>query len=239
MTFLGDRLESTFGILYRGTSWNSLFYADDVCLICYSKAHARLLLKICGTFEKEGYVKWNASKSVVLELSTLRNPKIPDFSEFFLNGEKLPQARTAKYLGYLVNVHLNDNDMIMRQTRRLNALKNNLSSALPLDKLEDFRLKELASAYNGIYCLPVFSEYTQHTWSKLKTAHRNFVMEVTQFKQRSPELWDPENGIYENSNTNVYGRLGLKKFDEIVEQQRQKFMFGRYQNYLNGLNIPA
>ena len=130
-------------------------------------------------------------------------------------------------------------ELFQKQTRRINAIKNTLSTAVPLSLLEDGRLKELASAYSGVYCLPTYSDYTQANWKKLKAAHGRLMCEVTQFKERDADHWDPENGIFENYNRHVYGRLGLKTFDQMVEDQRVKFQNVRYNGYLNSISDAA
>jgi hypothetical protein len=234
MSFLNDRLDQLPGIVYQELIWNSLFYADDVVLICHNYAHAKQLLKACEDFEIEGFVKWNASKSVVVELSTKRKQIIPSTSSLTLNGVNLPQSLTAKYLGYMCNSRLTDDDMIQRQTRRLNALKNNISTQIPLDLLVDQRLREIACAYSGIYCLSIFDNYTVKTWSKLKAAHGRMIGEFTQFKDRDKVHWDPENGLFDNRNRIVYGRLRIKTFDTMVNNIKVGFE-NRFEEYIRGV----
>ena len=134
----------------------------------------------------------------------------------------------------MLNQNLNDHTSIERQARRLYALANNIDSALPLNLLDDKRLKDIACAYGNIYMLPVFTKYTKAILSKLSTAHRYFIMKITQFKNRDPEHWDPDNRIYEARNRFIYGRLKIKTFDTMLINQQVKFA-KRYDSFLESI----
>lgn len=115
MNFLNVRLAQEGGIQFNESLWNSLFYADDVILICQSKAQAQRLLKICQSFEIDGYLSWNSDKTVVLQLTDSRYPEeIVSKSGLFLNGQELDLHEKGKYLGYMVNRKLDDHDMLER-----------------------------------------------------------------------------------------------------------------------------
>ena len=78
-------------------------------------------------------------------------------------------------------------------------------------------------AYGGIYMLPVLTSSTQAVFKELKTAHRYLVAELTQYYQRSPEHWDPQNGKYERGNRYMYGRLKIRAVDTMLCNQIFRF----------------
>ena len=231
MKILADDLKLVAGVKFNKSSWNSLFYADDVLLIGLNTTHLQRMLNLCEDFERNGFVQWNASKSVILKLTSKRSFIPPKYSIFQLNNAALMHKSNHRYLGYMLNQKMNDETTIERQSRRLYALANNISSALPLNLLGDNRLKSLASAYGGIYMLPVFTSYTKKIFSKLSTAHRYFVAKITQFYNRDPDHWDPDNNVYEAKNRHIYGRLRIKTFDTMCSNQRINFM-NRYDSFL-------
>ena len=234
MNILNVELEKCEGLDFNGLKWNSLFYADDVTLIGLNKRHLQKMLDICQKFENDGYVTWNATKSVVLSLTTKKfnRPKPDEFSEFILNSQRLPLKGDAKLLGYRINQRLDDSDMINYQSRRLYALTNNISRSIPLHLLDDSRLRKIICAYTNIFMFAILGNCTKALWQKLKTAHRFSVMTFSQFKFRDKKNWDPDHNIYCSSNHNVYGRLNLKLFDDRHTELVNKFN-SRYELYLN------
>lgn len=233
MNFLNVRLAQEGGIQFNESLWNSLFYADDVILICQSKAQAQRLLRICQSFEIDGYLSWNSDKTVVLQMTDQRLPEpIVGKSGLYLNGKELDLHEKGKYLGYMLNRKLDDHDMIDRLACRLNSCGHALKLGLPLDLLEKPRLKSLANAYGGVYLLPVLDSYSQKYFQKLTTAHRNFTLKVSQIREKDPG-WNPEEGIFRVfTNTELYQYLDTKQVSEMQEEQCENFNL-QYQLYLN------
>ena len=98
------------------------------------------------------------------------------------------------------------------------------------------RLKSLASAYGGVYLLPVLDNYTEKYYSKLKTAHRNFTLKLSQIREKDPN-WDPEKGLFRVfTNTELYDYIGTKQVAEMQEEQSENFNL-QYQMYLNEIRI--
>jgi hypothetical protein len=224
MAILADRLQFSPGINLFNRSWNSLFYADDVLLLGMSYAHVQSLLSICEQFQTEGYIKWNASKTAVIELTKRKILTPPEYSSLWLNGEKLLRKTETPYLGYIINQNFNDDSMINKQCRRLYCISNNLQRSLPLHLLSNSRLKKLVCAYGNIYMLPLLNNTsTLKIQAKLKKAHRDFVMYVTLFKERNPDLWDPNRGLFNDKSRFVYGNLSIKSFDTMVCNQKLNF----------------
>ena len=224
MDILNEKLLEKPGIHVLGAIWNALFYADDVLLIARNHAHAQILLNCCEWFQKEGFIRWNASKTKVVYLTDDRRiVNVPTESDLRLDGKNLERKICIRWLGYLLNHRLTDDDMIRRQACRLYALTNNIKTEIPLDLLEDDMLRKMTYAYGGIYMLPVLTSSTQAVFKELKTAHRYLVAELTQYYQRSPEHWDPLNGKYERGNRYMYGRLKIRAVDTMLSNQIFRF----------------
>ena len=182
--------------------------------------------------------------------SDLKLKYVPEKSTLTLNGLKLDRVQNVRWLGYILNHTLTDDDHIHRQSIRLNALTNNLKKELPLDLINDDMLRKLAYAYGNTYLLPCVRDTTATNLQVLKKAHRNFVAEITQYYQRSKTTyanksyydpvtntdkpfpyWDPDNGHYERGNRYLYGRLRVCTVDTMLHNQTQKFE-KRYVDYI-------
>lgn len=224
MTILNVRLSELKGIEFNGQNWNALMYADDVALVLVDKEAAQKALNVCEQFEKDGFLKWNAGKTVVLELTTSKRlESTRQNTGLYLNGQELEGKAKGKYLGYIVNRQVNDHDHIDRLVTRLNTLSHSLSNNLPLDLLDEKRLSEIINAYGGNYLLPVLDTYTKKAFSKLTTAHRNFVIKIAQIKKRYPHIWNKENNIYNIPNRYVYGIANTKQVQTAKEGQQIRF----------------
>ena len=112
----------------------------------------------------------------------------------------------------MLNHFLTDSDHIQRQACRLFALTHTLSKDLPLWLLDDVWLRKLISAYGTVYLLPVLNSCTKKEFQKLKSAHRYFVEKVSQFRKRDRDF-NPEENVWNNTNSNIYGRLDLRKLE--------------------------
>lgn len=236
MSILDDRLKKVPGRMLFGLLWNALFYADDVILIGLNLAHAQLLLRICEGFEADGYIKWNSLKTRVMYLTQSNRLKtIPRLSLLFLKGKQLERCICFKYLGYVLNHRVTDDDSILRQARRLYAITNNILADLPLHLLDNSRLRKIATAYSNVYLLPVLSDSTHKSWQKLKTAHRYFVANVTQFYKRAKSYWNPDLGIYNAKNRYIYGRLRVPTLDTMVFNQKFRFS-QRFSKYISSIS---
>jgi len=234
MNILNEQLNKVRGIEYNGLSWNSLFYADDVCLIGVGKVHLQQLLTICESFETNGFVKWNASKSVIISLTSKKYFKPLELSDFVLNGENLIQKSCSRYLGYETNQRLDDSDHIQRQSNRLYAVTNNIERSIPLRLLDDSRLRKIINAYGCIYMLGTMDNYTKKVWQKLKNAHRYLTEVISQFRNRS-EHWNPDEFVFDRKDRYIYGRLNLDKLEGLKDKMEKSFSF-RYDKYLHSIN---
>lgn len=105
MTILNFMLSNIKGIEFNGQFWNNLMYADDVALACENNKVAQECLNVCQLFQDEGYLRWNADKTVVLEVTTSKKADTRKNTGLFLNGQELEGKEKGKYLGYMVNRH--------------------------------------------------------------------------------------------------------------------------------------
>ncbi len=233
--FLNERLQLKPGIKHLGRSWNCLGYADDFILIGQSICHLQSLLDVCTEYQAEGYVTWNASKSIIVPLTN--NKRKPDpISCFKLNGINLEQRSETKYLGYIVNQNFNDSSMISRQVKRLNCLTNAMVRALPLKLISDTRLRSIIRAYGCVYMLGMLDNYWKYELGDLMKAHRYFTSVVSQYYYRAPDKWDKSKGLFDNSNTSIYARIGIPKFETQIPGIRASFL-ERYKKYTDSISI--
>ena len=179
---------------------------------------------------------WNASKTKVLY--TLEKNKvpaeIPKKASVKLNNVLLDRVVITKWLGYMLNHVLSDADHIQRQSCRLYALTHTLSKDLPLWLLDDSWLRKLIAAYSTVYLLPILTSCTKKEFQKLKSAHRYFVEKVSQFRKRDKDF-DPEAGNWNNSNSNIYGRLDLRKLEETRAYSAYSFAL-RFKTYVKSFS---
>ena len=257
MNILNEQLQKIHGIRMFNKNWNSLKFADDVLLIGKNLHHAQQLLNVCEWFTKQGFIKWNASKTKVIELTDNRKlVNIPKFSKLMLNDTPLERTDNCRWLGYILNHKLNDDDHIKRQSTRLNALTNNLRTTLPLNLINDSMLRKLTLAYGNIYLLPVLRNSTKEVFKQIRKSHRNMTAELTQYYQRSKLTfgtrtylnsdgesvhfphWDPENGQFERGNRFMYSRIRIPTVDSMIRNQARSFE-ARYWLYVNKIGYEA
>ena len=173
-----------------------------------------------------------------------------------LDDKPLERTDTCRWLGYILNHRLNDNDHIKRQSTRINALTNNLKNSLPLNLLDDTMLRKLTLAYSNIYLLPLLRHCTKATFQQIRKSHRYMVAELTQYYQRSKlsygkrtyldlngetqtfPHWDPDNGKYERGNRYMYGRIRIPTVNTMMMNQAQSFET-RYWKYVAKVGFEA
>jgi hypothetical protein len=233
--FLNERLMNMPGIKYAGLSWNCLGYADDFILIGQSFCHLQSLLDVCTEYQNEGYVTWNATKSVIISLTKLKFYKPDPISDFKLNNVKLAQKTEAKYLGYIINQNFTDSAMISRQARRLNCLTNAMSRSLPLKLICEGRLKQLVRAYGSVYMLGTLDTYFDYEIRSLIKAHSYFTAVVSQYFHRSPK-WDKSKNLFDNTNTSIYGAIDMVKFKDQIPRVKSSFA-ERYLKYYQEISV--
>ena len=120
--------------------------------------------------------------------------------------------------------------MITKQCRRLNCITNALARSLPLKLLTNGRLKRLVAAYGSVYILGVLDSYWDYEKRNLIKAHSNFTGVVSQYYYRATDKWNKAEGLFDNTNRSIYGRLNLDKFEDIIPKFQKSFN-ARYAEY--------
>ena len=82
-----------------------IVYADDILLLSSVDAHLQLLLNICDSYSYLWRIKFNASKSNIVEFDI----QFFNNSSFVLNGKNIYVVDSFKYLGVLIDRWLNFN----------------------------------------------------------------------------------------------------------------------------------
>ena len=158
-------------------------------------------------------------------------------SNLFLNGRELERCICFKYLGYVLNHRITDDDTLRRQAKRLYAVANNIMHDIPLYLLDDSRLRKITTAYANVYLLPVLRDSSHAAWQALKSAHRYLVGNITQFFKRSPTHWNKSQKIFNAKNRYIYGRLRIPTLDTMAHNQAIRFT-ARYQKFLTTIQRP-
>lgn len=117
------------GCMTGETRVNHLMYADDLVIFSPS-AGLRQLLDICTDYGVRHDIKYNASKSAVLQ------DKCSNFPVFKLCSNCVEVCSKVKYLGHLIADKLNDDDNIYRQCRKLRAQANTTARKFSLFSVE-------------------------------------------------------------------------------------------------------
>ena len=104
-------------------SWylcESLFYADDLCLLAPTAMAQQQTINICYDYGAEHDIVFNAKKCVVF-IPKRYKLSCPTAS---LAGTVIQNLNSVKYLGITLTDNLQDDEEIMKQTRSLYAHGN-------------------------------------------------------------------------------------------------------------------
>ena len=117
--------ECNTGCMIGDTLINHLMYADDLSLISPSSSGFQHLLNICSNYGLDFNIKYNAKKSMVLICRTKDDSELR-FPHFYLSGQTVNVAKSAKYLGHIITDTLDDDEDMYRQRRMLYVQANML-----------------------------------------------------------------------------------------------------------------
>ena len=93
------------------TPANIIAYADDIVLLAPSAFSLRLLIKKVHTLASELELKFNSGKTKCMIFS-LRHEKSPAIAPFLLEGKPIEFVTTFKYLGFMIQCNLKNNEDI-------------------------------------------------------------------------------------------------------------------------------
>ena len=145
---------------------NHLMYAhDDVVVLAPSARALQDLLDSCTEFGECNDVCYNAAKSVVMVCRSrlLKDVMIPDF---FLNGAKLNEVSSVKYLGHVLCNDLSDDEDIVRATRQLYCRGNILLRSFHMCSTE-VKLSLFRTYCYPVYCAQLWCRYRAKTMRTL------------------------------------------------------------------------
>ena len=140
---------------------NHVCYADDLILISPSSSGMRRLLKTCSAYGISHDIIFNASKSVSMMFGGRSSPVALGAGDlvFDLNGVSIPQKRVARYLGYLINDELSDDDDITDRLKFIFSQGNKLIKFF--SNCSKFIKVKLVKTYlSQIFCV--------HLWANFK-----------------------------------------------------------------------
>ena len=95
-------INTNIGALFKNINTCIIVYADDVILISPNDNHLQKLLNICGEFGQKWNIKFNPTKSNIVEFGR----QFFNFSQFYLNHQLIPKIDKLKYLGVFIDKNL-------------------------------------------------------------------------------------------------------------------------------------
>jgi hypothetical protein len=130
--------QSGYGCKIGGHYYGALSYADDLTLICPSLYGLQQMLKICETFGLQYGVKYNPSKSMVMNITKHRQ----QLADVYLAGHSLTWVSVVKHLGNYVRSDLRESTEIAHKQGdligRINAMCGTFYKASDSVKREIF-----------------------------------------------------------------------------------------------------
>lgn len=133
---------------------SSLLFADDTCLVAESLGDLRDMLEVCSSWAKDFGMKFNASKSELLQLAG----KIPRVrTTVTIDGEKIPWIKEVKYLGIVINEGKRRRHAAptAKMWKAYHRVKGALTSGLPLPIRDQLLLIQADILSIALYPSPV------------------------------------------------------------------------------------
>ena len=150
------------GIYIGNTLIPNLAFQDDLAQVSISMEKARKGLQITEAFQDKKCMKFNASKTQVMIL----NRKLTDLPRTLrLNNQIVPECRTYKYLGDILNDHHTYDDLI---AKRISRARHTGSEIIALTEREDMKIIAIQAGLKlfRTILLPQLY-YNSETWSNI------------------------------------------------------------------------
>ena len=148
------------------TNVSIIVYADDILIISPRSKHLQKILDICAEYGKKWLIKFNASKSKIIEFGN----QIITNNSFQMNDNEIPIVDEIEYLGVSLNKKLNF-DVVSREN-----FKKVQKSVFSLSFL-GLKPKAISPFLQAFiyktYCLSLFT-YSLET-TALNKESRNFI----------------------------------------------------------------
>ena len=144
-------------------------YADDLSLISPSSSGFQQLLNICSNYGLDFDIKYNAKKSMVLICRTKDDQELK-FPDFYLSGQTICVAKSAKYLGHIITDTLEDDEDMYRQRRMLYVQANMLGRKFH-HCTTDVKVNLFRAYCTPLYTAPLWVNYKRESLRKLQVAY--------------------------------------------------------------------
>ena len=160
-----------FGCVVNNVTVNHLSYADDMVLIAPSVRALQTLLNICNNYAVSHDIMYNTDKSfcMVCWPNRFLFKFLPIFS---LQNDVLQFVSQYKYLGVLINEHMNDDDEMSQRMRNIYATGNMLirkfGSCCSTIKILMFK-----TFLSQVYGCSLWASYKAYTYNKVKVSHND------------------------------------------------------------------
>ena len=189
------------------TPANIIAYADDIVLLAPSAFCLRLLIKEFHKLERELELKFNSGKTKCMIFS-LRYEKNPAVAPFLLEGEPIDFVTTFKYLGFMIQCNLKNNEDIDESRNKFYKEFNCL-----LRKFH-FASKDVLLFLFKQYCLQFYG-------SELWIANNNSAGSFKQFKLGYHKAIKKILKVSTHeSNHFVCQEAGLHTFEHFINKQK-------------------
>ena len=168
------------GAQFNRTNISIIVYADDIILLSPVDAHLQKLLDICDLYSKSWKIKFNASKSCLMEFG----PQLFKDSTFKINDSIIPKVNQITYLGVTINDKLSFKDIAIKKFLKVNKSVFCLSFLGLKPKTIP---PELQSFIYKTYCLSQFTYGLEttvlniETRKYLNTCQNNIIRKILEF----------------------------------------------------------
>ena len=184
-------------------------YADDLSLISPSSSGFQHLLNICSNYGLDFNIKYNAKKSMVLICRTKDDSELR-FPHFYLSGQTVNVAKSAKYLGHIIADTLDDDEDMYRQRRMLYVQANMLVRKFH-HCTTDVKVNLFRAYCTPLYTAPLWVNFKKESLRKLQVAY-NDCLRILLKKPRSTRA------------SALFCTLGLTTFMALLRNLTYKFM---------------
>ena len=159
------------GCVVKNVIVNHLSYADDMVLIAPSAYALQSLLNICSTYAIVHNILYNTEKSYCM-ICWPKRFLFKFLPNFYLQNDVLEYISVYKYLGVLINEHMNDNDEMLQRMRNIYATGN-----MVIRKFgkcgTDIKILMFKTFLSQVYCCSLWTSYKMSSYTKTKVSHND------------------------------------------------------------------
>jgi hypothetical protein len=163
---------------------NAISYADDMVLLAPHVEALQMMLNVCEAEAATLDIEYNTSKTVCMLIRPEDMQRFPFRKNSVLNGTLLEYVDTFPYLGQLITKNHSDNAAISKQTRKLNAVGNQLVRKFNFCTT-DVKVQLFKTYCYPIYCNALWSNFTRATVSKLRVSYNDIFRRLVGVPRRT------------------------------------------------------